>query len=79
MTLADLLYLVSILLLVLILGVPVAARLVDRDGDKSAAAGRFVPSLLDRSVRIAHGSSQDTSAQELADVEERALEQDEPR
>lgn len=50
-----------------------AAR-VGRDGDADGESGdsRFVPSVLDRSVRYAHGGGGDEAERELAAVEERA-------
>jgi hypothetical protein len=48
----------------------------DSDGEDE---GRFVPSPLDSSVRIAHGGSDDTIERELRDVDERARTLEETR
>jgi hypothetical protein len=46
------------------------------DGEPSEEAddGRFVPSPLDLSVRVAHGGSDDTVVRELSEIDERAHE-----
>lgn len=42
--------------------------------DEEADEGRFVPSPLDLSVRIAHGGSDDTVVRELSKIDEQARE-----
>jgi hypothetical protein len=46
----------------------------DEEPSEEADEGRFVPSPLDLSVRVAHGGSDDTVVRELAEVDEHARE-----
>lgn len=46
----------------------------DEEPNEEADEGRFVPSPLDRSVRVAHGGSDDTVVRELSKVDEQARE-----
>ena len=46
----------------------------DEEPSEEADEGRFVPSPLDRSVRVAHGGSDDTVVRELSKVDEQARE-----
>jgi len=46
----------------------------DEEPSEEANVGRFVPSPLDRSVRVAHGGSDDTIVRELSKVDEKARE-----
>lgn len=46
----------------------------DEDPSEEADEGRFVPSPLDLSVRVAHGGSDDTVVRELSKVDEQARE-----
>ena len=57
----------------------VAARILDRagDDDPDRDGSRFVPSMLDASVRHAHGGSGDEIDRELAEIEEEASRLDE--
>jgi len=55
-----------------------ADRVVGTTGDDADDDGsRFVPSVLDASVRYAHGGSGDEIDRELADIEEEARRLDE--
>ena len=46
----------------------------DEEPSEEADESRFVPSPLDRSVRVAHGGSDDTVVRELSKVDEQARE-----
>jgi hypothetical protein len=54
------------------LGITEAIRRLVGGDDDSEEERRFVPSLLDWSVRHSHGGSGDERARELADVREQA-------
>lgn len=44
----------------------------DEEPGEEGDGGRFVPSPLDLSVRVAHGGSDDTAVRELAKIDEQA-------
>lgn len=46
----------------------------DEEPSKETSEGRFMPSPLDLSVRVAHGGSDDTVVRELSKIDERARE-----
>ena len=46
----------------------------DEEPSEEADEGRFVPSPLDLSVRVAHGGSDDTVVRELSKIDEQARE-----
>jgi hypothetical protein len=46
----------------------------DEEPSEEADDGRFVPSPLDLSVRVAHGGSDDTVVRELSEIDEQAHE-----
>ena len=48
----------------------------DKGPSKEADDGRFIPSPLDLSVRVAHGGSDDTVVRELSKIDEQAHELD---
>lgn len=46
----------------------------DEEPSEEASEGRFMPSPLDLSVRVAHGGSDDTVVRELSKIDEQARE-----
>ncbi|RBI59365.1 hypothetical protein DMJ13_22265 [halophilic archaeon] len=46
----------------------------DEKPSEEADEGRFIPSPLDLSVRVAHGGSDDTVVRELSKIDEQARE-----
>lgn len=51
----------------------------DGEPDEDADEGRFIPSPLDLSVRIAHGGSDDGVVRELSKINEQARELEDSR
>lgn len=51
----------------------------DDDASDEADGGGFVPSPLDRSVRFAHGSSDDDVGRALSEIDDRARELEDQR
>lgn len=51
----------------------------DEESGEEASRGRFVPSPLDLSVRVGHGSSAGERVRELSKIRERARELEENR
>lgn len=52
------------------------ARFADPEQEGDEGTSRFVPSPLDRSVRIAHGGKEDEIERELTEIAEQARELD---